>query len=89
MPEDEILALRTLKCPLPALMAKKALARAVPGASLPVLADAPLAAVDIPHMCHHEGHAVEGVAEKEGYRAFRLRRGRPDDQTAPPAATGD
>jgi len=89
MPEDEILDLRTLKCPLPALMAKKALAKAAPGACLTVLADDPLAAVDIPHMCHQEGHAVEGVTEKEGYRAFRLRRGRPDDQTAPLAATGD
>ena len=89
MQEDEILDLRTLKCPLPALMAKKALAKAAPGAYLTVLADDPLAAVDIPHMCHHEGHAVEGVTEEGGYRAFRLRRGRPDDQTAPPAATGD
>jgi tRNA 2-thiouridine synthesizing protein A len=75
MAEAEILDLRSLKCPLPALMAKKALARAAPGAVLAVLADDPLAAVDVPHMCHHEGHAVQSVTEKDGYRVFLLRRG--------------
>jgi tRNA 2-thiouridine synthesizing protein A len=73
--EDEILDLRTLKCPLPALMAKKALEKAAPGTALTVLADDPLAAVDVPHMCHHEGHAVESITEKDGYRVFLLRRG--------------
>jgi len=71
---DETLDLRGLKCPLPAMMAKKALARLTPGAGLIVLADDPLAAVDIPHMCHGEGHAVEGVTSREGYNAFTLRR---------------
>jgi tRNA 2-thiouridine synthesizing protein A len=75
MGQDDILDLRTLKCPLPALMAKKALAKAAPNTVLTVLADDPLAAVDIPHMCHHEGHAVESVSEKDGYRVFVLRRG--------------
>lgn len=73
--QDDVLDLRGLKCPLPALMAKKALGKAMPGARLTVLADDPLAAVDIPHMCHHEGHAVEAVTETEGYRAFTIRRG--------------
>jgi tRNA 2-thiouridine synthesizing protein A len=70
---DEILDLRGLKCPLPAMMAKKALARMTPGAGLIVWADDPLAAVDIPHMCHGEGHTVEGVASREGYNEFALR----------------
>ena len=70
---DETLDLRGLKCPLPAMMARKALARLAPGAGLIVLADDPLAAVDIPHMCHGEGHAVDSVASREGYSAFALR----------------
>jgi tRNA 2-thiouridine synthesizing protein A len=70
---DESLDLRGLKCPLPAMMTRKALARLNPGAGLVVLADDPLAAVDIPHMCHGEGHAVEGVASRDGYREFTLR----------------
>jgi tRNA 2-thiouridine synthesizing protein A len=70
---DETLDLRGLKCPLPAMLAKKALARLSPGAMLTVWADDPLAAVDIPHMCHGEGHAVESVASRDGYSAFALR----------------
>ena len=70
---DETLDLRGLKCPLPALMAKKALARLAPGAAIIVLADDPLAAVDIPHMCHGEGHAVDGVASRDGFHEFSLR----------------
>jgi tRNA 2-thiouridine synthesizing protein A len=70
---DETLDLRGLKCPLPALLAKKALARLVPGAVVTVLADDPLAAVDIPHMCHGEGHAVDSVASRDGMSEFRLR----------------
>jgi tRNA 2-thiouridine synthesizing protein A len=62
-----------LKCPLPAMLAKKALARLEAGAALIVLADDPLAVVDIPHMCHGEGHAVEGVASRDGYSEFALR----------------
>lgn len=70
---DETLDLRGLKCPLPAMLAKKALARLAPGAGLIVWADDPLAAVDIPHMCHHDGHTVEGVTARDGYNEFALR----------------
>ena len=70
---DESLDLRGLKCPLPAMLARKALARLSPGALLMVLADDPLAAVDIPHMCHGEGHTVDGVTSRDGYREFSLR----------------
>jgi tRNA 2-thiouridine synthesizing protein A len=69
---DETLDLRGLKCPLPALLAKKALARLAPGGSLTVLADDPMSVVDIPHMCHGEGHAVESVTSRDGYSEFRL-----------------
>ena len=71
---DETLDLRGLKCPLPAMLAKKALARREAGAALIVLADDPLAVVDIPHMCHSEGHAVNGIAPHDGYTEFRLQK---------------
>jgi tRNA 2-thiouridine synthesizing protein A len=70
---DETLDLRGLKCPLPALLAKKGLARLAPGTIVMVLADDPLAVVDIPHMCHGEGHAVDSVTSREGMSEFRLR----------------
>jgi tRNA 2-thiouridine synthesizing protein A len=71
---DETLDLRGLKCPLPALLAKKALARIPPGATLTVLADDPMAVVDIPHMCHGEGHACDGVTPRDGYNEFAITR---------------
>jgi tRNA 2-thiouridine synthesizing protein A len=72
--EDEPLDLRRLKCPLPALLAKKVLAKAAPGALVIVLADDPLAVLDIPHMCHAHGHAVEDVTAAGDHTVFRLRR---------------
>ena len=71
---EETLDLRGLKCPMPALLAKKALARLSAGTVLTVLADDPMAVVDIPHMCHSEGHAVDSVASHDGYQEFVLRR---------------
>ena len=71
---EESLDLRGLKCPMPALLAKKALARLSPGTVLTVLADDPMSVVDIPHMCHGEGHAVDAVASHDGYSEFTLRR---------------
>ena len=66
--EHETLDLRGLKCPLPALFARRALAAAGPGTLLYVLTDDPLAPVDVPHMCRQEGDEMVEVA-KEGDRA--------------------
>ena len=74
---EETLDLRGLKCPLPALLAKKALAHLAPGTSLTVLADDPMSVVDIPHMCHDEGHAVHGMASRDGYSEFIIRKANP------------
>ena len=73
MAAEDPLDLRSLKCPLPALMAKKALAKAAPGALVVVLADDPLAVVDIPHMCHGEGHAVESISTAGKHHIFEIR----------------
>jgi tRNA 2-thiouridine synthesizing protein A len=71
---DETLDLTGLKCPLPALMARRALARMAPGGILTVIATDPLAAVDIPHMCGEEGHSVESTAIQAGRSVFQIRR---------------
>ncbi len=73
--EEETLDFRGLKCPLPALMARRALARLPPGSTAIILATDPLAVVDIPHMCGEEGHSVESVTRQEDHSAFRIRRG--------------
>ena len=69
------LDLRGLKCPLPALLARKKLAALKTGEALLVLASDPLAAVDIPHMCHQEGHDVLESASASGHHRFLIRRG--------------
>ncbi|HEX4118684.1 MAG TPA: sulfurtransferase TusA family protein [Rhizomicrobium sp.] len=79
-----ILDLRGLKCPLPAMLTKKALAPMPAGAMVTVLADDPLAVVDIPHMCHGEGHAVDSVAARNGYNEFALRVRSATASAAPP-----
>ena len=72
--DEKKLDLTGLKCPLPALMARKALSRLGAGEILIVLASDPLAVVDIPHMCAEEGHAVENVTKEDGRNSFRIRR---------------
>ena len=71
---EETLDLSGLKCPLPALMARKALAALAPGMTLLVLATDPLAVVDIPHMCGEEGHVVEAVTREGSVSRFRIQR---------------
>ncbi|MEJ0043052.1 MAG: sulfurtransferase TusA family protein [Rhizomicrobium sp.] len=71
---SEPLDLRGLKCPLPALLACRALARAAPGGEIEVIADDPMAAVDIPHMCHQEGHIVVAQSRDGDVTRFTLRR---------------
>ncbi|MCQ0987405.1 sulfurtransferase TusA family protein [Jiella marina] len=53
------LDLRGLRCPLPALRTRRCLADLAAGERVAVLCDDPLAAIDIPHLCREEGHALE------------------------------
>lgn len=68
------LDLRGLKCPLPALFARRALARTDAGRRLEILCDDPMAAVDVPHMCHVEGYEVVESRTGHGFTRFVLRR---------------
>jgi tRNA 2-thiouridine synthesizing protein A len=70
----EVLDLRGLKCPLPALLAKRALLRAAAGTLFDVVADDPLAAVDIPHMCTQESFDVLSVRRDGACVWLSLRR---------------
>jgi tRNA 2-thiouridine synthesizing protein A len=55
---EEVVDLRGLKCPLPALMARRYLARAPADSVVAVLTDDPMAPIDVPHMCASEGFEV-------------------------------
>jgi tRNA 2-thiouridine synthesizing protein A len=81
------LDLRGLKCPLPALMTRRALLRAAADAEIVVTADDPLAALDIPHMCTQEGFDVLDVARDGSVTRLVVRR--PAASPAGPLAQGD
>ena len=51
----EVLDLRGLKCPLPAMKTHGAVVRLPPGAGLTVLASDPMSAIDVPHAVARAG----------------------------------
>ncbi|SHF51062.1 tRNA 2-thiouridine synthesizing protein A [Kaistia soli DSM 19436] len=54
-----------LDCPLPVLKARKRLSSMQPGERLAILASDPMAAIDMPHLCHQDGHALIERTESE------------------------
>lgn len=73
-PEEIHLDLRGLKCPLPALKTRAALARLSPHAILVVAATDPLAAVDIPHLIHETGDEMVEQNVDGPLLIFRIRK---------------
>lgn len=72
--DDSIIDLRGLKCPLPALFCRRALARARPSAVVEFWVDDPMAPVDVPYMCHREGYEVVEIVREGSFTRLRLRR---------------
>jgi tRNA 2-thiouridine synthesizing protein A len=70
----ETLDLTGLKCPLPALLARRYLKRAVAGATVLVICDDPMAPVDVPHMCHHEGFDIVAIRRDGDIARMTLRK---------------
>lgn len=75
MTADRELDARGLKCPLPVLRARKILLSMRAGEVLCVLADDPMAAIDLPHFCHENGHLHLGLTHLDGVQVHRIRRG--------------
>jgi tRNA 2-thiouridine synthesizing protein A len=70
----ETIDLRGLKCPLPALLARRHLLRASVGTTVLVIADDPMAAIDVPHMCHTEGFEVLAIQREGDLSRLTLRK---------------
>ncbi|MCJ8141650.1 sulfurtransferase TusA family protein [Ancylobacter sp. A5.8] len=73
--EAQTLDLRGLKCPLPALLTRRALERGAPGLRLTVECTDPMAVIDIPHMLHENGHTLEGQERQTDRLVFHIRKG--------------
>ena len=75
--EENILNLRGLKCPLPALKTRKALTRLAAGESLTIECTDPLAAIDIPNLLQQTGDVLEDTRQDTGVLVFRIRKATP------------
>ncbi|UTP41581.1 sulfurtransferase TusA family protein [Phenylobacterium sp. LH3H17] len=75
-PVPEILVdARGHRCPVPTLRLRRALEDAPPGARVRLLADDPLARIDVPHFAAGAGFEVIEVIEEAGALGFLV--GRP------------
>lgn len=70
----EIYDLKGLNCPLPVLKTQRKLRDMPPGALLRIETSDPLAAIDIPHFCAENGHALLEAIPVGGGHRFLIRR---------------
>jgi tRNA 2-thiouridine synthesizing protein A len=66
--------LRGLKCPLPVLRTRKALAASLPGDVLRVECTDPLASIDIPNLLKQTGDTLEHTESDARVITFRIRK---------------
>jgi tRNA 2-thiouridine synthesizing protein A len=71
---EKIFDLRGLKCPLPVLRTRKALAGMRPGDILVVTCTDPLAGIDIPALLRETGDALEDARNEAAAMTFRIRK---------------
>ncbi|MGV6800780.1 MAG: sulfurtransferase TusA family protein [bacterium] len=65
-----LLDLTGYKCPIPVIKTEAALRQLPAGATVQVIADDPMAAIDIPLYCQQAGHLVEDVSADDGICVF-------------------
>lgn len=71
---ETTLNLRGLKCPLPALRARKALSKMPAGDILIVECTDPLSAIDIPNLMNQTGDVLEQQEHGAALLTFRIRK---------------
>jgi tRNA 2-thiouridine synthesizing protein A len=71
MASDEVLIdARGHRCPVPTLRLRRAFEAAAPGARLRLLADDPMARIDVPHFATQAGAELVETAEAAGVLSF-------------------
>lgn len=70
----ETIDARGLRCPLPVLRMEAALRRLPPGGQVRLIADDPVAAVDIPHFAREAGHRCVSEPGPTGSCVFLVTR---------------
>ena len=70
---DEILVdARGLRCPAPTLRLQRALRSAAAGQSIRLLADDPMARIDVPHLLAAKGGVLLSTNEQDGALSFLI-----------------
>ncbi|MEM7693827.1 MAG: sulfurtransferase TusA family protein [Pseudomonadota bacterium] len=72
---DETLDTTGQRCPLPVLKARKRIKGLAIGAVLRLTSDDPLAAIDVPHFCNEDGHALVGQTRTGDATDFYIKKG--------------
>lgn len=73
--EPVLIDARGHRCPVPTLKLRKALEAMAGGETVRLIADDPMAKVDVPHFASQGGHAVVAQAESDGAVSFLIRKG--------------
>jgi tRNA 2-thiouridine synthesizing protein A len=71
---ERLVDARGHRCPVPTLRLRRALEEAAPGAIVRLLADDPLARIDVPHFATGAGFTVLETREEDGALTFRVRK---------------
>ena len=71
---EKLMNLRGLKCPLPALRVRKALAGLKSGDLIVAECTDPLTAIDIPNLLRQTGDTLDDKSEADGVLTFRIRK---------------
>ena len=80
MPSDDqtgpviVVDARGHRCPVPTLRLRRALDGASPGASIVLLADDPMARIDVPHFAREGGHLLLETADGADGLRFTVRK---------------
>ena len=75
MSELVTIDVRGLKCPLPVLKTARRMAAHPPGTRFAVLTTDPMAAVDVPHFCRENGHALLAHRREGPGMCFEIEKG--------------
>jgi tRNA 2-thiouridine synthesizing protein A len=72
--QEQTLDVTGLLCPLPVLKARKRLEAMAADSILHVVATDPMAAIDMPHFCTEQGHALMRYETVDAQHHFWIRR---------------
>jgi tRNA 2-thiouridine synthesizing protein A len=70
----KVIDARGHRCPTPTLKLGRALREAAPGDRLELIADDPMARIDVPHFLAQAGHVLDQVEEDGAALRFRVTR---------------